>query len=129
MIIDVIKVEPNIKNIRELYKKISTELNNRELVSNKKIFYEELLEREKLGPIKIYEDFYLPHLLTVNVKETTILRIDGFSDKVLFILVNETEMKYKEKIHGLISKLLDKNYVDNLFSLEINDFKKTIKNI
>lgn len=129
MIIDVFNLKNSIKNIHDVYHEVSKQLHGINLIEDIDGFTAELKEREEMGVIKIYEDIYLPHLLTSNIKETSIIRVDNFEDKILFILVNENQVEHKDKVQRIVSSLLEKNYADNLFSLEASMFKEEIKNI
>lgn len=128
MIVDVYKAK-NTNNIYEIYGEVSKELFDRNLIANIDGFLNELKEREELGPIKIYEDVYLPHLLTPNITETSVVRVDNFADKVLFIIVNENDIDNKKKAQRIVSNLLEKEYADNLFGVEAETFKEIINRI
>lgn len=128
MKIDIFKLrKANI--IEEVYKEVAEYLKDENIVEDANKLYEALEYRESLGAIKIYDDFYLPHIVTDTVLENVILRADNFEDKVLFILLRESHEEYKKKIHNLVGNLLDRNFVEYLFSRDLKDFRKIIQNL
>ncbi|MBF0714016.1 PTS sugar transporter subunit IIA [Gemella sp. GH3] len=122
MIVDTIKIENN--NIEAIYKNISTYLFDNNIVNNKSLIYDEFIQREKIGSIKIYDDMYLPHIVSSNILINSILRIVGSKFKVLFILVRENTDN--TKFFNVVNALLEREFVDRIFSCPNNEFKDII---
>ena len=121
MIVDVLKIN-NESSIDNIYKEVSRYLTKEKIISSDELFLKELIERENLGAIKVYSDLYLPHLESSNINKNIILRIDGVKDKILFVLIKEDDLKAKEKAIKIVTTLLDRDIVDNLFNVNKNNF-------
>lgn len=128
MIVDVLKIN-NESSIDNIYKEVSRYLTKEKIISSDELFLKELIERENLGAIKVYSDLYLPHLESSNINKNIILRIDGVKDKILFVLIKEDDLKAKEKAIKIVTTLLDRDIVDNLFNVNKNNFIKEINDI
>lgn len=128
MKIDIFKIR-KARVIEEVYKEVAEYLEDENIVGDANKLYEDLKYRESLGAIKIYDDFYLPHIITETALKNVVLRADNFEDKVLFIVLSESHEEYKEKIHNLVGNLLDRDFVEHLFDKDLKDFKKIIQDL
>ncbi|MDO4813627.1 MAG: hypothetical protein Q3988_00895 [Gemella sp.] len=125
---DILKIK-KLESIDDVYKETSIYLQKKQIITDASKLFEDLKLREQLGIVKIYEDFYLPHLITDNALENIVLRVDGFNEKVLFILLKENHEKDKEKAFRLVGKLLDSMFVEEMFKANKKDLEIMIENI
>lgn len=126
MLVDFLKIDKT-ENISDVYEKVSDYLHINKILADKFVFCEDLAHREKLGSIKIYDDVYLPHILSENILKNIILRVDGYKEKVLFILIGKANEEVRSKVSRIITKLLDRNFIDELFQCSDKEFKEKIK--
>lgn len=125
IVVDTVNVES--QSIDDIYKNISSYLFDNQIVENEASIYDELIEREKIGSIKIYEDMYLPHLVSNNILIDSVIRVRGNCSKVLFILLGE----HSDRTKGvkIVNELLEREFVDNLFSCSNDKFRDIILKI
>ncbi|QWQ38315.1 PTS sugar transporter subunit IIA [Gemella sp. zg-570] len=126
MIVDILKVNKT-ENIEGVYREVADYLHTNKILADKCVFFEELKHREELGSIKIYDDVYLPHILSENILKNIILRVDGYREKVLFILIGNADEEVRSKIFRIITKLLDRNFIEELFRYSKQEFEEKIK--
>lgn len=126
MIIETYNIKEN-STLKDVYKEIANYLFTKNKITNKNLFIKELEERELLGDIRIYKDVYLPHIISSNFSENIVLRTDGLNEKILFILIKKDDECIKYKITRLINKMLDKDFVYNLFNCNNKEFIKILE--
>lgn len=128
MIPYVIEVDKQ-NTIRDIYKLVAQKLFSLDFIKNKTELYEDLIARDELGSVKIYDDVNLPHIISNNIKEDVVVRVDGYKENVLFILIKEDTIEIKERVMEIIKLLLDDNTRFSLFNTSKRNFKKTINSI
>lgn len=112
-----------------VYQIVSSYLLENNIIANDKQFLQELESRENLGSIEIYPNFYLPHIVSDSLKQHIILRVLADGDRFLFILLKDDNLEMIDKVKKLISRLLDKSYIDKLYACTKNEFILEMKNI
>lgn len=128
IIVDIYTAK-KLKNLTAIYEEVAKYLLNKKIIKDESLLIRELIEREQLGSIKIYKDVYLPHIISENILSNIILRVDGYDEKILFILIGHEEETIKNKIFTLINNMLERNYVEEMFSCEEEIFIKKINTI
>lgn len=128
MIVEVIKLE-QLHDTKKIYKEVALYLYKKNYIKSDKTFYEEMIDRENQGVIKVYDDLYLPHIISENMNINIVLKLDGQYDNFLFLLLNSYDSKYKNKAIKIVEFLLDRNNVDVLFSLDKTAFTEKINSI
>lgn len=58
---ELIFINPDIKNKQALFKYLAEQLENKRIVTNKKIFFNSLVERENLGNTELQANIAIPH--------------------------------------------------------------------
>ena len=114
------------KNLEEVYRRCGEIFFKKKIIKNKNKLLEDIKYRESIGSIRIHNDFLLPHLISENINKLTVARVINYDDKILFLLLNNEEETTVAKIKHIIDNLLNKNYIDKLFTLPDEKFKEMI---
>lgn len=114
------------KNLEQVYKNVAKWLEENRYIASKQIFLQDLRERESLGSIVVAENFYLPHVQNDNVSKSVVVRIDGFRNNIIFILLSQQDEQNKEKIKKFIMKLVDDNLRKEILKCDEEQFIKIV---
>lgn len=96
----------NRSRLEDVYSDVACFLEENSFILSKQIFLQDLIDREKLGCIKVDTNFYLPHLENNNIAENIIVRVDNFKNDVLFILIKNEDDEAKDKAKNIVRNLL-----------------------
>ncbi len=69
---ELIKVDCKAGNLEELFTEVIDIINNNGYISNKKLIYTKLLEREKLGSTSIGNNVAIPHTKVKGLEQTIV---------------------------------------------------------